>query len=502
MTKNNNLSKAIENYIKVKECVNTEQYSPQYVKACIGLANVYNSVFDIENAVNNLKEALNHGIEFKVNNPEIQMKIRDGIAIAVTNFKHEGSVKTALQLEKLAYLTSQSYGDDDFKIKSLRQLIYLNTITKNTQEIKNYLNDLKNIASVSKECDNYILFGEIALSISRDDSLDATKKIQKFQNEYVNTSPNFLKEQFLHLKHLKEYNTGTKDKIVHTYKGWTQYRDSVRLDFYKNFRDSLQVRYQKRFVDEEMHRLRIQQDLNKSELEYKNKNIFYLFIIVGLLLLTAFLTYYFLKKTKQQKKLVENLQKELHHRMKNNLSFIDLFINLAKGKFQNPAYQSKLNELQNRMHSMFEVHKQLFKKDDITTVKAKNYIDTLVENVQKAYAKDTITISNTTNSNETILANTSFPVGLIVNEFVTNSYKYAFEGNQLGTIDINLISNNKEYQLVLKDNGKGLPTDFDINNLDSFGLETIQLLTKEYGGTFALSGKQGVTMNITLPKAA
>lgn len=204
----------------------------------------------------------------------------------------------------------------------------------------------------------------------------------------------------------------------------------------------------------------------------------------------------------QQKNMVETLQKELHHRMKNNLSFIDLFINLAKGRFEDKAYQNKLNELQNRMRSMFEVHKQLFKKDDVTSVKAKNYIDTLVENVKQAYEKDSVTITNTTNENETLLANTSFPVGLIVNEFVTNSYKYAFEDQKEGTIHITLTSQDNVYKLTLKDNGKGLPKDFDIDELDSFGLETIQLLTKEYGGTFTIDGSNGVAMNITLPKTA
>lgn len=204
----------------------------------------------------------------------------------------------------------------------------------------------------------------------------------------------------------------------------------------------------------------------------------------------------------QQKNMVETLQKELHHRMKNNLSFIDLFINLAKGRFEDKAYQNKLNELQNRMRSMFEVHKQLFKKDDVTSVKAKNYIDTLVENVKQAYEKNTVTITNTTNENETLLANTSFPVGLIVNEFVTNSYKYAFEDQKEGTIHIALTSQDNVYKLTLKDNGKGLPKDFDINELNSFGLETIQLLTKEYGGTFTIDGVNGVAMNITLPKTA
>ncbi|WP_298509074.1 tetratricopeptide repeat protein [uncultured Kordia sp.] len=204
----------------------------------------------------------------------------------------------------------------------------------------------------------------------------------------------------------------------------------------------------------------------------------------------------------KQKNIVEALQKELHHRMKNNLSFIDLFINLAKERFSDNIYRTKLNELQNRMRSMFEIHKQLFKKEDITSVKAKRYIDTLVQNVQEVYNKKNITITNDTHDNVNLLSSTSFPVGLIVNEFVTNTYKYAFSDDEDGIINISLTSDDVNYHLTLQDNGKGLPQDFNIEDLDSFGMEIIQLLTKEYDGEFTLNGKGGVTMNIQLPKTA
>lgn len=211
---------------------------------------------------------------------------------------------------------------------------------------------------------------------------------------------------------------------------------------------------------------------------------------------------YFYHQNKKQKNLVETLQKELHHRLKNNLSFIDLFINLAKSKFKDKAYKSKLDELQNRINSMFEVHQQLFKKDDVTSVSASNYIDVLVNNVEKSYDKSNITIIKDIHKDETLLADSSFPIGLIVNEFLTNSYKYAFSEKDNGTIQVSLKEKGKVYHLELKDNGKGLPKEFDIDKLDSFGMETMQLLTREYNGTFDLDGTKGVTMTITLPKTA
>ncbi len=218
-----------------------------------------------------------------------------------------------------------------------------------------------------------------------------------------------------------------------------------------------------------------------------------------------FLVYQKNKKQKQviekQKDLVEELQRELHHRLKNNLSFIDFFITLAKGKFPDPAYRAKLDELQNRINSMFEVHKQLFKKEDVTKVNAKTYISALVENVKKAYAVPNITLEENVADTD-LRADTSFPIGLIVNEFVTNSYKYAFPNNEKGIVSINLKEENNQYHLRLADNGKGLPKDFDIDNLNSFGMETIKLLTQEYKGTFSLDGKNGTRMDITFPKDA
>lgn len=216
-----------------------------------------------------------------------------------------------------------------------------------------------------------------------------------------------------------------------------------------------------------------------------------------------FLVYYRNQKQKReiekQKILVEELQRELHHRLKNNLSFIDFFITLAKGKFPDPAYREKLDELQNRINSMFEVHKQLFKKKDVTSVNAKTYISALAENVKKVYSRTNITLKE--NVQETNLrADTSFPIGLIVNEFLTNSYKYAFPNDEMGVITISFKEDEEQYYLSLSDTGRGLPPNFNIDALDTFGMETIKLLTQEYNGVFKVDGTQGVKMNISFPK--
>lgn len=497
-------AKAIEYYLEVKKCVAPGVYSEDFIDACIGLGNIYNSIFDITEASNHLKEAVQHGIDHQVNAAVPQMKVRESLSVALTHF-NEGSAAVSLALGNMVHLTAQTYDDDFFNLNVLRQLIYLNTLEDNPVGLEKAVQNLENLLNKEEIIDNYPNyqhFGQLGLAINNKEYQKAELLIEEFEKNYFKSSPILLKEQFLYLVHINDYRSSTKDASLNSFKKWNTFRDSVKVAFYKSSSDSLQIRYQKSATDKELIRLKSLNELDKSEIKYKNQNILFLSLIAIILAVLVLLIIYFLRKVKKQKSLVEILQKELHHRMKNNLSFIDLFINLAKSKFPDQAYQDKLNELQNRMHSMFEVHKQLFKTEDTTTVRAKNYIDTLVNNVQKVYANDNITIDNRTSNQETLLANTSFPVGLIVNEFVTNSYKYAFKEQQKGVIDISLSSDKSNYHLVLKDNGIGLPADFSIDDLDSFGLETIQLLTQEYKGTFTVNGSQGVLMNISLPKSA
>ena len=96
-------------------------------------------------------------------------------------------------------------------------------------------------------------------------------------------------------------------------------------------------------------------------------------------------------------------------------------------------------------------------------------------------------------------ADKSFPVGLIINEFLTNSYKYAFGSNE-GKVKIEMTDLGSDYQLLLSDNGKGLPENFDLKTSDTFGLRIMKLLTEQLNGEFRLSNNDGVNLTINFPK--
>ena len=198
-----------------------------------------------------------------------------------------------------------------------------------------------------------------------------------------------------------------------------------------------------------------------------------------------------------QKNIIEDLQKELHHRVKNNLAIIDTFIEVAKEEFIDDSFNIKLTELQNRISSINEIHKQLYQSSDVTNLNIKKYIDVLSKNVEKSFEKKDISIHSTI-ENINLNADTSFPVGLIINEFLTNSYKYAFDNK--GIINIEMKDQGENYILALSDNGKGLPDNFDIEQIETFGLRIVKLLTKQINGIFNLESNNGVQLTIHIPK--
>lgn len=491
-------SKAIENYINVKECVGNETYSALYVEACVGLGNIYNDIYDTYEAVNQFKEGINHQIIFKANDPIPQMYVRDGLGKTLIN---EGKFEQAITLIDLSVKMSSLVDDKQFKIESLNNLIYLLALKDNLKDANEHLLALENLTQdtdVSKKMETLIEVSKLGIELSKD--LNGVKsEIVNFERDNSHDFNTTAKERILRLKHQIDLRESDKNKCIESYNIWDNFRDSIQIDFYKNLKDSLQLRSQKRVVDEELHRLRIQERLNQTEVSYKNKNILYLIILLLALIAIIVFIYYFFNRLKKQKATIESLQKELHHRVKNNLSIIDTFIEVAKEEFNEIRFTTKLSELQNRIDSINEVHQQLYLKEDITNLNLKKYIDKLSNNITASFSNHEIEIVNNINNSLTIKADKSFSIGLVINEFITNSFKYAFE-NKSGKVSINVVENKNSYAVTLKDNGKGLPKDFNIEESETFGLRIIKLLSKQLNGTFELINNNGVILNITFPK--
>ena len=378
-----------------------------------------------------------------------------------------------------------------------RQLVFL----KQYDEAQSYLETGLALAD-SLKIDESIIIGNFELGylyVHKGDFKKAETYLNPLKLHFKNTSKIELKNHYARIG--RAYENHKKYDLAYEYlETYTSLTDSL---FQENGVDriaDIETKYQTEKKEKEYSQLALEKAEQELELERENKHTW--FFAIGLLvsLLTLAVFGYFYQRNKKQKLIIENLQKDLHHRVKNNLIIIDSLIDDIKDEFNNKSFTSKLTDLQNRIDSINEVHKQLYMNTDITHLKLKNYVEKLAHNVEQSFSNKNITIQQNINNSLTLDPDKSFPVGLIINEFLTNSFKYAFNDNEQGIININITENPQNYLLSLSDNGKGLPIDFDISKLDSFGIDIMQLLSKQLNGTFSLNSNNGVKLDIEFPK--
>ncbi len=181
----------------------------------------------------------------------------------------------------------------------------------------------------------------------------------------------------------------------------------------------------------------------------------------------------------------EILTKELHHRVKNNMQLIISMYRLKLAKYSNIDINNSLNEIELTIQSMSKTHEMLYSNNDLKYINTKEYINDLLSKI-KAINSQEITIIQ--DIEDSLNVEQSLYIGIVLNELVTNSFKYAFE-NVKGIINIKLSSQNNKYILIIEDDGVG----FDINKTtNSFGLEVVKILIKDkLKGKYIFSNKNG-----------
>jgi PAS domain S-box-containing protein len=212
-----------------------------------------------------------------------------------------------------------------------------------------------------------------------------------------------------------------------------------------------------------------------------------------------------LRKSLQEK---EVLLKELHHRVKNNLQIISSLLRMQARKVESLQAYSVLQESQNRVQSMALIHEQLYQSSNLAQIDMNEYLHSLVDNLFLSYGTNPqqIAISIETNDAPLIL-NIAIPCGLIINELVSNSLKYAFPSNESGIITICLASRlnpermNNQGILSITDNGVGIPATVDWQNSSSLGLRIVRNLVHQLKGDIILLPKAGTAFQITFPIA-
>ena len=236
-------------------------------------------------------------------------------------------------------------------------------------------------------------------------------------------------------------------------------------------------------------------ELARSEMKAKDERINLVFIsLIFTLLGFAGLVYAYLKSIKnqrliaEQKHIIENslvekdsLLKEIHHRVKNNLQMVSSLLSLQTKNTRSKAAIEALEEGKSRVKAMALIHQKLYQNDDLSVIEMQGYIESLINSVQSVYKKGGHNISITIDAEGTELdIDRAIPFGLILNELVSNSFKYAFpENDDDGKIYIHLRKNGDQGYFEYTDNGIGLPEDTDERAHSSMGIRLINRLVNQ-----------------------
>ena len=262
--------------------------------------------------------------------------------------------------------------------------------------------------------------------------------------------------------------------------------------------------------------------LEQNKLDEAKQKTFRAYLLAGIIILLAIILFLILNnhyskkredqlylKNKQistQNELIEQalkekeaLIKEIHHRVKNNLQIVSSMLSLQMSKISDKNIQTILRDAQQRINSISLTHQMLYQKENITSISLGDYVENLTGQIEKTIFSGDIKLTTKIDSRERkINIDSAVPLGLLINEILTNAYKHAFSANEKGNVSVSLLDNTEECVLTIGDNGKGLPDNLESINKSSMGMELINILSEQLGANLKIERANGTTFIITI----
>jgi two-component sensor histidine kinase len=207
--------------------------------------------------------------------------------------------------------------------------------------------------------------------------------------------------------------------------------------------------------------------------------------------------------TKQKVKLEENVEeinlllREVHHRVKNNLQVVTSLLNIQQRSITDQKALEAIQESKNRIESMGLIHRSFYQNKNLGAINSREYIQNLVEQIFTSYQTDQDRIQLDLQVADLYLdMDTLVPLGLIINEMVSNSLKHAFKAKESGKLMIVLGKQEERYHLKIADNGAGLEDLADLERSASFGLKMVKAFVKKLNGSLTILPTEGATFQI------
>jgi two-component sensor histidine kinase len=194
----------------------------------------------------------------------------------------------------------------------------------------------------------------------------------------------------------------------------------------------------------------------------------------------------------------EILLREIHHRVKNNLSIVISLLGMQVRESNNAEFKRLSEDIELRIRSMALIHEHLYKSDQLDRIPFDNYIQSLASIISMTYSGNNVKLK-TKFDPAVVKIESAMPLGLIVNEVLTNAFKYAFPDQRPGIILLEIKAIKPQeglYHLMIKDNGVGLPDTFNIHTQNSLGMSIIRLLAKQIEAELTIKNHHGTSFDI------
>jgi two-component sensor histidine kinase len=322
--------------------------------------------------------------------------------------------------------------------------------------------------------------------------------------------------------------SGNYQAALVDFKRATKLKDSLFTAAQNTELTMLKVQFNTEQKEKNIQLLEKEAQLQKKKIEQaeQRKQFSYgIFVLLGIVIITLYSRYYnnqksnrLLKAQKQeideqyhslqamnqkQKVLLtekEWLMRELHHRVKNNMQIIMGLLSSQAAYLKDDIAIKTVTESQHRIQAMSLIHQKLYKTNNVTNIYMPEYIYELVDYLKESFKTERCIYFGLQIDHIFLDVLQAVPVGLILNEVITNAIKYAFPYSEEDKITIRLaLLDTRDVHLVIGDNGRGLPDNFNISESNTFGMILIKGLTEDLGGKCTIISDKGTVVNIVFP---
>lgn len=396
-----------------------------------------------------------------------------GMATSFTNigdvYAAQEILQKAMEYQKKALEIQEELGDKKGMLSSIQGLARVQSLSGNSEQALKYMKDVIAISS------------EIGAKKELRDAYDEISKIYIRQGDF--------------------------EKALNYKVRYAEMKDTLFSEQTKEIATNLEAKFENENKTKEIEILKRENEI--QELQLGRNRILILSFTIGLVLALISVVLYartnrerkkafhLLQKQnesiKKQKDEKEVLLKEIHHRVKNNLQVINSLIRLQCAYTDDQVALDLFDECQNRIISMALIHEKMYEAHDLSNINIQEYISELSLNLLRSYRLNKHVELDIDVKVQTLTLDTLIPLGLLLNELISNSLKHAFTDEQEnGVITVKLDrSHDGKFVLEIGDNGVGLPEDFTFNSAQTLGMELVVTLSSQLDGTIERIKKPG-----------